>query len=300
MPVRFLEPVDSRRSPSVGYYRVSVSDTENHERNDLADHEHRLIVNCTGSVDLQSKFITSERLGRQDYYLLYMNGGSMDAIIDGKPVQFIPGDVVLIPPGVSYSYTKSSTDNVRYLWVHFTGYDAKSMLERCGFTGFGVHHIGFDESIAALFMAIMEEFIRRDDYYEEAAAAKVTEIVIALRRKLEQLASAESSSMTRIFASIKYIHENFKTPITNETLASIEHLSVSQYIELFRRCTGATPRSYVIELRIRSACELLRTSDLTVAQIADSVGYDDAHYFSRIFKTHRGVSPDVYRKQATK
>ena len=292
MPVSIQYDDHSKRSHSVSYYSRPGDRTENN----TADNASHLAVNCTGIVDLPFPFTTSEADGRRDFYLLYMLGGQLDAHIGGARLTVSAGDAVLIPPATAYAYTKSSRDDVRYLWVHFTGRFAGELLARYSLDGAISHRLGFDEGIQTLFMQIIEDFIRRDEYFLDSAAARLTAIFIAMRRRLDSLAECRRDSVGRIFSSIKYIHDNFRRPITNEELAGIEHLSVSQYIELFRRCTGTTPRSYVIELRIRSACDMLTTLDLTVAQIAEAVGYDDAHYFSRIFKTHRGVCPDEYRR----
>lgn len=51
---------------------------------------------------------------------------------------------------------------------------------------------------------------------------------------------------------------------------------------------------------MRNACDLLSRSDLPLKEIAMTVGYDDPHYFSRIFKNHRGVSPEAYRRGETR
>ncbi|MCI8387171.1 MAG: AraC family transcriptional regulator [Clostridiales bacterium] len=279
---------------SVGYYRHEYAAVNGNVRTD----DLPLVVNCTGRVDLPYDFTTHERYGRHDYYLMYLTSGNLEALVDGKEYLLVPGDVVIFPPEREYRYNRQGNADIQYLWAHFTGNDAESMLRRFGFGAHGVFKIGIDENISMLFMLMMEDFVMQDKYYAESASNRLTSIFIAMRRKLDRIAELGSGSMGRIFESIKYIHTNFQKPISNEKLASIEHLSVSQYIELFKKSTGATPRSYIIELRIRNACDLLCRSDLTVSQIAQTVGYDDAHYFSRLFKLHRGISPENYRRSA--
>lgn len=294
IPTQIIYSYDDphRTSHSVSYYSRNYD--PNHCNVRITDQP--LFVNCIGRVDLPFKFTTHERRGRHDYYLMYLTSGSLDALIDGQECTIVPGDLVLFPPEREYRYTKISSADVQYLWVHFTGSKAEEMLEKLGFSGCGIFKLGIDEHISMLFMLIMEDFILRDEYYAQSAANRLVSLLIAMRRRLDSNEAQTYDSMGRIFESIKYIHSNFQKPLTNEQLAEIEHLSVSQYIELFKKSTGATPRSYIIELRIRNSCDLLQRSDLTVAQIAQAVGYDDPHYFSRIFKSHRGVSPEQYRQ----
>ena len=65
---------------------------------------------------------------------------------------------------------------------------------------------------------------------------------------------------------------------------------------IFKAATGASPQEYLLDLRIRKACDLLQRTDLSVSIISRSVGYEDTLYFSRLFKKKKGVSPTGYRE----
>lgn len=151
-----------------------------------------------------------------------------------------------------------------------------------------------------LFMQLVEDFIMGDGYSELSAGVKLTEILIAIRRALDRPQTRPTESIDRVFASIKYIHENFKRPLSNELLAEIEHLSVSQYIELFKKSTGSTPRNYIIELRVRNACDPAFALRPAAEGDRDDGRVRRPHYFSRIFKNHRGVSPERNRRGETR
>ena len=279
---------------SVSYYnRESSSEESNVKIDDLP-----LVVNCAGRVDLPCKFTTHAKYGRHDYYLMYLTNGELDAVVNGSNERITPGCAVIFPPEREYTYTKVSKSDVQYLWAHFTGYDVERLLKKLGFSNSGVFRIGIDENITAMFFQLMEDFILRDDFFIESTAAKLTEILITISRRFANQSGQPSASMSRIFESIRFIHANYKNEITNEQLAKLENLSVSQFIELFKRCTGTTPHSYLIELRIRNSCDLLSRSDLSVTEAALAVGYSDTHYFSRIFKSYRGITPEQFRRNA--
>jgi transcriptional regulator GlxA family with amidase domain len=74
------------------------------------------------------------------------------------------------------------------------------------------------------------------------------------------------------------------------------NLSVPHFSAVFRRRTGLSPINYLIRMRIQRACELLDTSDLGVEHISRKVGYDDHHYFCRIFRKTMGTTASRYRK----
>lgn len=283
---------DPKRIRTVSYYNSDVDSLEsNVKRDDLP-----LVINCTGRVELPCNFASRAKFGRHDHYLMYLINGELCVFLDGIEYHVPSGCAVLFPPEREYRYRKVGDADVQYLWTHFTGYDSVEILKRLGFGESGVFRVGIDENISAMFMQLMENFMLRDKYFYEANASKLTEILIAMRRRIDCCAKT-AESRSRIFKSIRFIHANYTKELTNRRLADIEHLSVSQYIELFKRCTGKTPHSYIIDLRMRNACDLLSRQDLTIAQAAQAVGYNDAHYFSRLFKAYRGVSPEKYRKE---
>ena len=57
---------------------------------------------------------------------------------------------------------------------------------------------------------------------------------------------------------------------------------------------GQSPIDYLTDYRIREACNLLCNSQLSIAEIAVSVGFFDQFYFSRVFKKAKGVPPSKY------
>lgn len=264
---------------------------------DVAVEDQPLVVNCVGQLEIPCGFSTTAKSGRHDFYLMYLVSGELDALVNGFECRIVPGCAVIFPPKHGYRYSKTGQGSVKYLWVHFTGFDAGALLERLGLGCGGVFRVGLDERLSSLFFALMEDFICRDEFFEESTAAGLKTLLISLRR-LVLSAEQPKSSLGRLFESISFIHKNYIRPLTNSQLAQIEHLSISQYIELFKKYVGTTPHSYIIELRIRSSCDLLISSDLTVSQIAAAVGYEDAHYFSRLFKLYRGVTPEDYRRNS--
>ena len=68
----------------------------------------------------------------------------------------------------------------------------------------------------------------------------------------------------------------------------------------FKHVTKVTPMQYIIQLRMTNALNLLDNTSYNIIQVANAVGYDDAYYFSRLFKKNVGVSPTEYRKRKDK
>ena len=74
-------------------------------------------------------------------------------------------------------------------------------------------------------------------------------------------------------------------------------MSNSRFSTVFSQQNGQTFTEYLIYLRLSKAKELLRNTTVKGSQIAREVGYNDAHYFSYIFKKNTGLTPSDYRAQ---
>jgi len=95
----------------------------------------------------------------------------------------------------------------------------------------------------------------------------------------------------------QYIDEHYSEHITLTSLAHHFNISPSYLSLLFREHTSSNFIDYLTSVRIHRAKELLASSDLRVYEIAESIGYRDAHYFSAAFKKIVGISPTEYRER---
>lgn len=103
--------------------------------------------------------------------------------------------------------------------------------------------------------------------------------------------------LQRMQPILEHMHHHISDPLQVQTLAKLFKLSFSRFHELFVTCTGMPPGHYQQQLRLRHAQLLLATSDRAINDIAADCGYDDNHYFSRIFKKHIGQTPSAWRRQ---
>ena len=79
-----------------------------------------------------------------------------------------------------------------------------------------------------------------------------------------------------------------------------EHLHISQayFSTLFKKETGQTYISYLTELRLNKAIELLNKTEDKTYIIANKVGYTEPNYFSYVFKKNFGIAPSRYQRRA--
>jgi AraC family transcriptional regulator len=95
---------------------------------------------------------------------------------------------------------------------------------------------------------------------------------------------------------LDYIEDSLETPLTLDALADLSGVSRFHFVKLFRQSMGFTPMAYVERSRLQQAQILIRTTALSIAQIAYSTGFSDQSYFVRRFRKYAGCTPSAYRR----
>jgi CheY-like chemotaxis protein len=95
--------------------------------------------------------------------------------------------------------------------------------------------------------------------------------------------------------AMAYIHQRFSEPLTREEIADHIGISADYLTDCFRQELGIPPITYIRRYRIRRACELLRSSDQPITQIALAVGFSDSAHFTRTFQREMKVTPRAFR-----
>lgn len=276
------------RAHTQSYYRLD------RQGDNICDLTQRLIVNCSGVSVIDTPFLSRQPAGRHDFYLMYLICGSLQARSGEKTFLLSPENAVIYTPETGYSYRHETDERMVYLWIHFTGSEAEKLLSDRGLSTAEVYSIRNSEQIEADFEAIHQLFITRPPYYLEEAAARLDMLLLHIARLNGR---AENAQNERLQNSLSFLNRHYAEKLQLETLASMEFLSPSRYSALFRSLTGRSPQQYLIDLRLKNARELLVSTDLSVAEIARSVGYEDALYFSRLFKKHTGKAPKDMRNR---
>ena len=133
-------------------------------------------------------------------------------------------------------------------------------------------------------------------------AAELLERFKQALRSLSRLNSQgkEASSSLRLQGSLAWLRENFAKPVSLEGAARHAGLSVPGFTRAFRRATGSAFLPYMRALRVEQAQRLLRSSDISVLEIASLTGFSSSHHLIRAFKLLAGESPMAYRKRGRK
>lgn len=258
----------------------------------MRSEDHPIIVNCAGNLVSDAPFSTDNVQGREDYYYIYVVSGSMELANGDRPIALNPGDVAVFAPGYRYKYTYSGGARLSYMWVHFTGSYAERLLSDCLGREFPlICSTKGDNGIVGGFRRLFECFETGGKLRAQALACSLGMIILATASALKS--DTDDRNLER---SLRYIHSSYSKDIGVNDLAAMENMSYFSYIKLFSARMGVPPATYIIKLRMNTACDILVNTDMSIKQVGIAVGYRDSHFFSRVFKKHTGVSPKAYRE----
>jgi AraC family transcriptional regulator len=156
--------------------------------------------------------------------------------------------------------------------------------------------------------ALIEDIARRlvGELKSDAFGGKLyvdtlaTELVVHLLRHYStasKLGNGSSSALPRykLQRVTDYINENLREDLTLQTLSAMLSMSPYHFAHAFRQTTGLAPHRFVITRRIELAKHLLRTTDLSITEIAHQVGYSNQSNFSVAFRRFAGRAPRRFR-----
>lgn len=121
-----------------------------------------------------------------------------------------------------------------------------------------------------------------------------------LRRSLESRALDSDPHSSHhdelIIAAQEWLQKHYNKPVHISDMATRFGLSVRSMNRRFKSATNTTPVQFLQTLRLEQAKELLKRSNLVIAEIAETVGYQDSSYFTELFKKSNSMTPNEYRQ----
>ncbi len=234
--------------------------------------------------------------GVRDHYLIHL-------VVSGKGVYQVggvshtlqEGDLFLVKPNQLITYAADESDPWEYYWVGFNGACASKLVQQMPFSDARpVHHC---KDLHAVREALYNIYLSRGPEPQcEALMTGYLYIFMAhmMKEARDTMPNVGSSSSQYVLAAIKYIQFNYSHDISVDDIAKAVGVSRSHLYRVFMSNVGQSPIDYLTNYRVGEACSLLKSSNLSIAEIAVSVGFFDQFYFSRVFKKVKGVPPSKY------
>ncbi|WP_168122619.1 helix-turn-helix domain-containing protein [Paenibacillus sp. HB172176] len=216
--------------------------------------------------------------------------------IGGKKLLADKGDFLYIPRGASY-YGKSVPTVFHEKFIFSFAPSPILYADMPYWGGKEVVHAKagcYDYCLERL-RGVWEEWEEQPDYFEIRTLSFLLEAFSLWGRELNRGAEADIS-LQHVEKMKAYIQANYRQRITKECLGDCIGRSPNHAAAVFRRITGQTISDYTHAVRIKTGVYMLKESLLTVAEIAQYLGYSDVSYFQRVFKRSLGFPPSQYLK----
>ncbi len=233
--------------------------------------------------------------------ILFVFSGMGETCIDGTTYTIKKGDVIVYNPNAVH-------------WESTLG-EAGLEMGYFGITNFQISNIPFDYLISGdtspilhtnstesdfrfYFRSLVEEMCE-DTQYNELMAKYWARLILIRILRLANISEAKfvaNAIFTRIH---QYLSGHFAEVESMDQIC--EELGVSKYYlsHVFKNYMGMPPMQYITTRRIAHAKKLLQETDMTASAIGEACGYKDHVLFFKTFKRLEGVTPLIYRKQAT-
>ncbi|MRN52100.1 helix-turn-helix domain-containing protein [Paenibacillus sp. LC-T2] len=203
------------------------------------------------------------------------------------------GESFIIFPQMEVYYYPDPLDPWEYFWIEFYGGEASRLLSMINFTPNSPVVVASPQDLGPLFH--VSKSAELEPFERERSDAKLH---LLLSYYMEYYPS-DKAFLTKDYtlSAREYIESNFWKPSLS-VLDVVDYVKIerSYLFRLFKEENGVSISGYLTTFRIQRACELLRTSHLSVKSIAYSVGYQDPLYFSKVFKKETSYTPSEYKK----
>ncbi len=172
---------------------------------------------------------------------------------------------------------------------------------RSGYHGHFAVGITMFRSLQQLFVRLANELEeQKDGFWSCRSRSYLIEILFLLQR-IFLVPDPDSEILLNnnsefVGQAMLFLHANYSRKITMVELSRRLNMNRTTLNERFREETGMTATTYLIDLRIRLACQMLRDTLIPVSEIASRVGFNDTAHFTRTFRKLTLCSPSDYRQ----
>ncbi len=238
--------------------------------------------------------------GVRDHYLIHhIVSGAGIYSVGGKDYRLSAGDTFLIYPNTEITYTADADDPWSYYWIGFNGSDAERLLSSADFTrDYPVISSDFGDELKNSIKAAYDMSGRHtSDMLKMTGQLYITLGIIISRSRAKN--GLQSRAELCVRRAQTYMNFNYAMNIGIKDAADFAGVSRTTLYRAFISVEGISPMRYLIGLRMTAAKKLLANTKLPVCTVARSVGFEDAMYFSRLFKNEEQLSPTEYRDKKT-
>lgn len=236
----------------------------------------------------------------EGYEMLYLISGNLNFFIDDKIFAVSPGNIMLIPKGAIHKSHNSDSKYERVVWNFTENVIDKDILPMAEEL--------FKHQVYSPDLTFMQNIIKnfKTEWHYERKHEKLSPyfskyylnllLLYLIRNKENIIVKGTNITNPSIDRLIRYVNQNYASPITLKEVSQTLHLTPNYISKLFVDNTGMGFKEYLTGVRIKNARDMLENTDKPIATVANDCGFTDSNYFSSAFKNVIGVPPKKYRQ----
>jgi AraC family transcriptional activator of mtrCDE len=226
------------------------------------------------------------------HYLISTQSGAGKLTLDSGCQSITPNTMMLIPAGTPFLY-ELDDKHWDMCWL---------LLHDCPEYQF-IHQLkagvwqSDDTSLLYQTMSLIRDFDNNCGRYQSDIQLRLIEVLLYQIEQTLKKTPTQSVQQQRFQTLLRNVTKQLKLPWSVSTLAAELNMSEPQFYRLCKKETGNTPMKLLTQARMEYACYLLRYTNYSLEQIADTVGYADSASFAHRFKQLHQLSPGRWRNQ---
>lgn len=266
---------------------------------------------------------TTKPSTHQYHELTYVRSGKIDYYIHGKRYHLVPGSTIVVRPDVPHSYIVREECDVACVYFAIrpehakreTGMEIDPYVDFMNFAYLKEDADGSEQDTDAMLIKgkgrreiaqVVEAIIFENNQQEYGKIIMLQALGLQLLVEFSRALKAEWEESLKVktgkakelvHIARDFIEANYDRNITVADVAGHVFLSQGYFARAFRDEMGMSPMSYLMQVRVGKACELLKKTDMKVSTIARKVGFSSPQRFNAAFRKQMKTTPMAYRKK---
>jgi AraC-like DNA-binding protein len=241
----------------------------------------------------------SRRDGMTSFLFFIVTKGSGTLFYNSQEYSLHCGDCIFIDCKKPYAQSSSNEDLWALKWAHFYGFNLNGIYEKYIERGGQPSFTPQNSDIISNLLTQLLELASSEDYIRDMKInEKITNLLTLIMAESWHPENINCVGLKKqsLHHVKSYLDEHYKEHITLNSLSEQFYINKFYLTRMFKEQFGTTILSYLDQVRITHAKQLLRFSDLTIETVGGEVGINDGAYFNRVFKKVEGVTPGEYRR----
>lgn len=232
--------------------------------------------------------------------LYFLESGRTKYFMDNEIFLLEAGDIIFVPKGTLHRTEGLDSGIISRSILYFDDLEEAyapilDLLKKTKLVKFDYNKLHIIENI---FSGITKEEEKKREGYREMQKLHLRQLLISIKRYHIDSTTKDIGNTYKVAEQIsKYISENYGSDLSLSHLSQKFSVTPSYLSRFFKKSTGISLNEYINIVRITEAEKLLRSTDMSITEVAFECGFNDSNYFSAVFKKAKGITPKKFSKQ---